>query len=375
MEKIRDLNPTEMKLLQYVGECPELTNKELARKLGLNNHHYISTLKSSLEEKQYFVGPYYQTDYGKIFRNRIRKATAIILFEKPYEFMLSLLKHISCFSYLYPIEERFFRSYMVGIFDSDIEGIRRIFDYLKQEGMIFYYELYLQDSRTQIACPTFLRRTEEATFFPPLDNLLEDTAIPDMSFGEFEGITLSKPETILISYFEKGLSMLTEIKEAEKAKENFFTYSEWKTAKKQLLSHQIIQPVYDVSPLPSADCSHFFLFLRAESLATTRKIVFNFGKNARLFRKIFLWTSYHTGETYGVIYCISHPEFTIKLLTQLDAYEEIEDKKYFALRKKLSLWKGESISMEFYDPSSGTLSYPYDSYLENIKAFVEENAW
>lgn len=375
MEKTNDLNPTEMKLLHYLGKDPEYTNRTLARLLELKNPSYISTLKANLEERQYFVGPYYQTDYGKLFRNRIRKAMAIILFEKSYEFMFSLLKYIGCFSYLYPLEERFFRSYMLGIFDSDTEGIKKILDYLKKEGVIFYYELYLQDSQTYVICPSFFAGSRQTPFVPPLNNLLEDMDIPDLSFGTCKADPLSLPEQKLISYFEMGDCRLTEIMDAEKEREHFFTYAEWKNAKKQLEDCGVIQPTYDVYPLPTVDCSHFFLFLQARPLQTTEKIILNLGKNSRLFKKIFLWTSYHTGETYGVIYCISHPEFTIKLLQQLDMYEEIEDKKFFTVRKKLSLWEGKSISMEYYDFSSCTLYYPYDTYLEKIKAFVEENSW
>lgn len=375
MEKIQDLNPTEMKLLHYLGKNPEFTNRKLARLLGLKNHSYVSTLKAQLEEKQYFAGPYYRTDYGKIFKNRVRKAIAIVLFEQSYEFMLPLLKNIGCFSYLYPLEERFFRSYMVGVFNSDIEAVKKIFDYLKREGIIFYYELYLQDYQTHVICPTFLVGSSHTTFIPPLDNLLEDIDIPDLSFSTGGGAPLSPSEQILITSFENGVSVLTQVMKEEKGKGVFFTYDDWKRAKGRLVEEEVVKPVYDVYPLPTTDCSHFFLFLRAETLQDTEKIILNFGKGSRLFRKIFLWTSYHTAETYGVVYCISHPVFTIRLLKQLDMYTEIEDKKFFTVRKKFSLWEGKSISMKFYDPSSCTLYYPYDLYLEKIKAFVEENAW
>ncbi|KYK30914.1 MAG: hypothetical protein AYK19_04655 [Theionarchaea archaeon DG-70-1] len=372
---MRDLNPTEMKLLHYLGKNPELTNSELATLLGLKNPPYVSTLKEALEKKGYFAGPYYRTDYGKIFRNRIRKAIAIVLFEQSYEFMFSLLKNVGCYSYLYPVEERFFRSYMVGIFDSDTEAVKEIFDYLKREGVIFHYELYLQDYQTSVIPPTFFINSDEATSVPSLDNLLEETEIPDLSLGEFEGITLSLPEQKLISYFELGTCVLTQIMEKEKAKGNFFTYAEWKVAKDLLQSSGVIQMVYDIFPFPQMDCSPFFLFVRAETLLDIQKILFNFGKDSRLFKKVFLWTSHQTQKTYGVIYCYSHPMVTIQLLRQMDMYEEIEDKKFFALRKKFSLWEGKSISLEFYDPFSCELYYLYDTYLEKVKTFVEENPW
>lgn len=372
---MKNLNPTEMKLLHYLGKNPELTNSEMADLLGLKNPPYVSTLKDSLEKRGYFAGPYYRTDYGKLFRNRIRKAVAIVLFEQSYEFMFSLLKNVGCYSYLYPIEERFFRSYMVGIFDSDTEAVKKIFDYLKREGAIFHYELYLQDCQTHVIPPAFFAGDEEATFIPPLDNLLEETEIPDLSLGEFGGISLSVPEQILISHFELGTCVLTQIMEKEKLKGNFFTYAEWKIAKEQLASHGIIELVYDIFPFPQMDCSPFFLFVRADTVSDTQKILFNFGKNSRLFRKVFVWTSYLTGKTYGVIYCYSHPMFTIKLLRQLDMYEKIKDKAFFALRKNLPLWEGKSISLELYHPSSCELYYPYDTYLEKIKTYVEETPW
>ncbi len=370
-----DLNVSEMKLLNYLGKYPELTNKELAQLLDLKNPPYISTLKRRLEEKQYFFGPYYQTDYGKIFKNRVRKAIAIILFEHPYEVMLSLLKNVTCFSYIYPIEERFFRSYLVSIFDSNTEAVKNIFDYLKREGIIFHYELYCQNYQTYVIPPTFLMEDEEASFVPPLSNLLEKTDIPDLSFGEFEGIPLSQLEQDIISYFEQGIHVLTQIMDEEKKRGSFHTYAEWKTALKQLTVQPIIQPVYDVYPLPYERCSHSFLLVRAHTLQDTQKILFNFGKKSRLYKKIFLWTSSHTGKIYGVIYCISHPEFIITLLRQLDTYTEIEDKKFFVVRKNFLLWEGQSIPMSHYSPDSGGLYYPYDVYLEKIKTFVEDYQW
>ncbi|MBU7018331.1 MAG: winged helix-turn-helix domain-containing protein [Theionarchaea archaeon] len=379
MENMKDLNSTEMKLLHYMGKDPELTNAELAQLLGLKNPPYISTLKADLEEKQYFVGPYYQTNYGRIFKNRVRKSIAIILFEQPYEYMFALLKNIDCFSYLYPIEERFFKSYMAGIFDSNTEAIKRIFDYLKREGVIFHYDLYIQNFLTHMIPPTFLTNSEGAPFDPPLNNLLENTETPNLSFGEFERMSLSPLERNLISSFEMGVTTLTQIMEQEKARGNFFTYAEWKDAKEQLVNRRIIQPVYDVFPFPAVYCSYFFLFVSAYTLHDIQKILFNFGKNARLRKMIFVWTSYQTGKTYGVIYCISHPEFTIRLLRQLDKYEEIKDKKLFMLRKKIplwrALWQGKSISLEEYDPESCTLYYPYDTYYEKVKTYVEENPW
>ena len=372
---MKDLNSTEMKLLQYLGKNPELTNKELASMLGLKNFPYVSSLKSALEEKQYCVGPYYQTDYSRIFKNRVRKAVAFVLFEQSYQFMLQLLKKIECFSYVYPIEERFFRSYMAGIFDSDTGAIKKIFDYLKREGIIFHYELYLQEGHTCVIPPMFLVDSEEATFVPPLDNLLQETEVTDLSYGPFEGISLSLPEQLLVSSFEQGVHVLTQIMEEKRTDGAFFTYAEWKAAKDRLVSHQVVQPVYDVFPLPTMDCSHFFLFVHTESISDMQKVLFNFGENSRLHKKVFLWTSYETQTTYGVIYCISHPLFTIKLLRQLDMYEEIIDKKFFVLRKEFSYWEGKSISMEYYDPVSCTLRYPYKEYLEKIKTFVEETPW
>lgn len=375
MENMTDLNLSEMKLLNYLGKCPELTNRELAQSLDLKNPPYISTLKRRLEKKQYFFGPYYQTDYGKIFKNRVRKAIAIILFEHSYETMLSLLKSITCFSYIYPIEERFFRSYLVSIFDSDTEAVKTIFDYLKQKGIIFHYELYCQEYHTYVIPPTFLINDEEASFVPPLTTLMEKTRIPDLSFGTFEGIPLSQLEQDIISYFEQGICVLTQIMNEEKARGNFHTYAEWKTALKQLTARPIIRPVYDVYPLPYERCSHSFLFVRASTLEDTKTILFNFGKKSRLYKKIFLWTSYQTGSIYGVIYCISHPEFSIRLLGQLDAYKEIEDKKFFVVRKNFSLWEGQSIPMNHYNPEAGTLYYPYDVHLKKIKTLVEDSVW
>jgi hypothetical protein len=371
MENMRDLNSTEMKLLDFLGKNPEYTNRELARIIGVRNPSYISTLKAQLEKKHYFVGPYVQSDYGRMFRNRLRKAIAIILFEQPYQDIVPLLVTIGCFSYLYPIEERFFKGYIMGVFDSDTEAITQIFDYLKKEGIIFHYELYLQDYQTRVITPSFYTDSGKSTFVPVLDNLCEETPLPNLEFGSFSGITLSEPEQILISYFELGVCMLSRIMEVEKTKGRFYTYAEWKTAKDRLRSQKIIRSVCDIFPLPTIDCAHFFLFIRAHDLTTTQKILFNFGKDSRLYRKVFIWTSYKTSKPYGVIYCISHPEFTIRLLRQLDMYDEIEDMKFFVIRKEFSLWRGRSITLDGYDAATHTLYHPYAEYLGRIQHMME----
>jgi hypothetical protein len=372
MEKMRDLNPTEMKLLDFLGKNPEYTNKELAHAIGLKNPSYISTLKAQLEKKHYFVGPCAQTDYGKIFRNRIRKAIIIVLFEQSYQNIVALLETIASFSYLYPIEERFFKGYIMGIFNSNTEAIIKIFDYLKEEGIIFHYELYQQDYQTHVITPSFYNQSEKTPFVPVLDNLCAETPIPDMEFGSFSDITLSEPEQILISYFEGGLWKLTHIMDTERDRGRFYTYAEWKSAKDQLRSRGVIRPVCDIFPLPTMNCAHFFLFIRTPDLTTTKKILFNFGKNARLYRKVFIWTSYKTQAPYGVIYCISHPEFTIRLLRQLDMYRGIEDLKFFVIRKEFSLWRGKSITMDTYDAQNQVLDYPYTQYMEYLQEMVEE---
>ncbi|MBU7033175.1 MAG: hypothetical protein HXS53_11635, partial [Theionarchaea archaeon] len=327
--------------------------------------------KAQLEKKHYFVGPYVQSDYGRMFSNRLRKAIAIILFEKSYQDITPLLASIDCFSYLYPIEERFFKGYIMGIFDSDTEAITHIFDYLKSEGIIFHYELYLQDYQTKVITPSFYTGSRKSTFVPVLDNLYEDTSLPNLEFGPFSGMTLSEPEQILISYLELGYCMLSSIMEIEKTKGRFYTYAEWKVAKDRLRSQKIIRPVCDIFPLPTMDCAHFFLFIRSHDLVTTRKIIFNFGKGSRMYRKVFIWTSYKTSEPYGVIYCISHPEFTIRLLRQLDMYDEIEDMKFFVIRKEFSLWRGKSIQLGRYDAVNHTLYYPYADYLGHIQQMME----
>ncbi|MBU6996077.1 MAG: hypothetical protein HXS41_01305 [Theionarchaea archaeon] len=361
-----------MKLLDYIGKWPELTNKELAHLLNLKNSPYVSTLKRILHDKEYFIGPYYQTDYGRIFRNRVRKAIAILLFEQSYKFMVSLLRNIGCFSYMYPIEERFFKRIMISIFDSDTEGVKKLFDFLKEEGIIFHYELYVQDHQTYVIPPVFLGDSEEASFVPPLENLLDDVDIPDLSFGHFEDLQLSVREQELITCFEQGNNVLTDVMEQEKGQGNFYTYAEWKEAKTLLTERKILQPVYDIFPLSYWKCSHFFLLVRTPECSVTKRILLNFGKNSRLYKKIFLWTSYQTGRMYGVIYCISHPEFTIKLLNQLDKYELIEDEQLFVLRKTISLWGGQSISMDHYDPEHQTLCFPYTDYLERMERVLEE---
>jgi hypothetical protein len=108
--------------------------------------------------------------------------------------------------------------------------------------------------------------------------------------------------------------------------------------------------------------------LRSDDFENTRKIVFNFGKNARLQKNITYWISYSDRKIFGLIQCICDPLFLIDVLKKLDTYREIREKKFYFLRSyPLTYWSSQSITTDYYDYKTQTLHYPYQKYFSEIR--------
>ena len=366
-------------ILQCLGKNPNTTNEELAALSEYKNLVYVSTIKRKLKKVGYISGPYYDVDLGKFTRNRLTRLVAVLMFRKDYPFIINLLKKIDCFLTLYPVFEQSFKMLIASFVCSDKSKLKRIFDYLLTQDILVYYDLYAQEDAWHLRNPLFINdNNASASLNPPLDGLLDETEIPDLSLGDFCELPLNTCDLSLIEdlFIGIGECNLRKISQFERKSEGlFYTYSELKRSIKKLSDHKIISKYYFVYPIPKEKCSRFVLLMRSNEKEKTDQLLFNFGKNARIQERLTYWRSLSEKEVYGVVQCVCHPPFLIKLLHDLDRYEEITDKKFYFLRSfPASYWVSQTITTKDYDPESCTLYYPYEEYFEEIKKAVESES-
>jgi hypothetical protein len=333
---------------------------------------YVSVVKKKLKEKGYISGPYYDVDLGRVTRNRLTRLIVVLMFQRNYSFIISLLKKIDCFITLYPVFEQSFKMLIGSFLCSDVDKLTAIFTYLLDRGILVYFDRYIQEDRWYLQNPHFVSNEKiPLDLVPSLGNLLKETTIPDLSQGEFCGVKMNECDLSLIEDLFIGIGgcNLRKISQYERKKEGlYFTYSELKQSLKKLLDHHIITKYYNIYPVPREKCSRFILLMRSSDPEKTERLLFNFGRNARLQERLTYWKSLSDGTRYGVVQCVCHPSFLITLLQNLDTYDEIEDKKFYFLRSfPASYWVMQTINTRHYDGAFCTLTYPYEHYAEIIK--------
>ena len=134
-----------MKLLDILGHNPNTTDIVIAKKVGFRYYNYVSTVKNTiLKPKGYLSGPSYWIDLSQISYNKLNRLIFFIMFPKEYDYhtLSEILKKIECWSFIYPLEESTFNQISVTIYSTNHEKIINIFEYLKNNGIIFYYDVY-----------------------------------------------------------------------------------------------------------------------------------------------------------------------------------------------------------------------------------------
>lgn len=402
----RDLSKKEKQLLQLMGKQPYLTNEELCKIIGFKYSEYVLTLQKKLRKRGYFDGPIMFPDFGKIFKNKVSRVYAFILFDRTYDYIISLLQEIDCWLYFYPLEEGIFRKYLVCFMNTDTQKLKRIFDYIRDKGVIHYYHLFEQGGNWKIINPTFLINDLEVPIEPNFDHLLDNNAVPNLEYGSFADITLNKAVQLLLEHLSVGrgecdLKKIVRIEEAYRKKfraelkeelqkevreerrkvlnaklrelRGDLSLREFRDAYQLLTDHGVLEKVYYVWPFPQPR-STFWLLLKCTSPEIAQRIVFNFGRDVRVFTRVSMFQSVETGVWYGTLYAVGDASLGQRLMTDLDQFEEIEDRKLFPVRSyPASHWKSQTISIEgYYNPDTQTLEYPYDLSYERVKQKLEE---
>ena len=360
------------RLLEILGRNPDESLDELARLSGFKNKTYLPRVTKQLKEKGYLSQPFYEVEYRTICRNRLTLVAVVVLFTRNYEEIMALFKKIDSYLRFYPIFEQSFKKFIITFLASDVRKVKEIMDYLVKKGIIHYYDFYRQDVKYALTNPAF--RTHSgipAPSVPSLDNLLEETDICDLTWKKYSGLRLNHCDLSLLMNLEAGTGecKLSAIQQYERTvRKNSFSYAQLKESFAKLTREGIVKKKYYVYPIPKEKCFRFILLVRSDDFEKTGRLVFNFGKHARLQKSVTYWISYTDRKIFGLIQCICDPLFLIDVLKKLDTYREIREKKFYFLRSyPLTYWSSQSITTDYYDYKTQTLYYPYQKYFSEIR--------
>lgn len=403
----KDLSSREKLLLQLLGENPHSTNEELSQAIGFKYAEYVATLRKRLQEREYLMGPYMRPDLGKLFKNHVRRVHAFIMFDCTYDSIRSIIREIDSWIIFYPLEEGIFGKYLVIFLNTDVLKLKKIFDYLLQQGVIRYYHLFHQEDRWKMIYPTFLIDGKEAPVEPNFDHLLDEIPFFDLKCGTFTNITLDKVARILIMQLWRGagkcdLRKIVRIEEKFRSKrkkelKRLLKKEKWEIRRKEfknelkelkgdlnlrdfrdsyniLIENDILEKFYFILPFPFSKCSQFIFFIRCEDYDLTKRAIFNFNINSRIFTQVSMVKSMETNEWYGAIYAAGDPFLEKKLMTSLDNFPQIKDRKLFPIRSyPPSYFENRSIPIDlYYDPQKQTFELPYKIFYKRVKQRLEE---
>ena len=373
MELKDGLTPQKIRLLQNLERNPYINDEELSNAIGYIYKSSVIKLKNFLEKIGYISLPLYQIDYGKLAKNKLSIVNAIIMFDGDYAYVRDLLSLIECYKTFYPVIEQGYPTYLFTFFVTEEGKIRKILEYLKERGVILHHELFKQNYRWYFKYPKFSIKKDPDLFTPNFE--FAEIEFPDMRYGKYEG-HLNFCDTRLVMHLEVGTGTLSKIRKWEYEKfGNSFSYPQLKNSYKKLTEKRIASKYYIIHPVPNKECHRGLVLLRCEDFKMTKRLIFNIGKNKRVFEKITYWKSLDKKKNYGVIQFYYDSIFFTKFLMGIDNIEEIVEKKMFFLRTfPTNYWRNQSISMEYYDLKKQELHFPYDRFFEAVKNKIDQDA-
>lgn len=355
------MNDREKKLLTLLGRYPTMSVEELQTRSG---YRWKSTLTKKIKyfKDQYIMyGPVYYTDYGKLCKNRLNQMYCFLESYEPYEKVVSYLQLIKSLKWVYPMLSPHRTALDVSFTSSDDSKTRALLQLLKDNHIIAEYTMYSYHCNKITQNPNF-----SGDFVPSLDNLLEPCDVPDMSFGH-HNTCWNECDIRVLPYLETGYKTCTliEIMRAERKSGYTWTYEQLRYSLKKMIENRLIQKTYIIYPIRGIYCTIFLLYLKAESPALTQRILYNFGREARIYKH------YVSSENWGILCCASHPSFYPNLVQRLDI-DEIVEKHLYQIDSVIGLTPVDlSTELEGFDIENQRLEYPYHVYENQIKEKLE----
>jgi len=401
LEKNERLSYSQMAILDILGHHPDLTDKEIAKLVGFKYYNYISTVKNTILKKRgYLSGANYWIDLSKISTNPVNRLIFFIMFPKKYtyDYIISLLQTIDSWSFFYPLEEGVFNEMLVSVYNTESKAIIRIMDYLKDEGVLFYYTAFELEGLLDIYNPYHLTKNTNNICETPLvvDKINFDrTFEPVFEATKEKRLRLSLLDTRLIMYLQSGyyngdLSRLmkhdAQIVDKEGNNPYLFGYNAWRYSYEKLKNAGIVRKFYTVYPMPKDKCSNFFLMLAGKSYDDTKKIAASVGACARTLKAGAFVKSLNENDYGKYHWCVHircHPLYKERIMGLLNtpfidskirynvwSISYHESNKSRAPRMRYYFEQSISLEEPYFDFKSQTLHYEYKKYLKKVKEIV-----
>lgn len=355
------MNNKEKKLLSSLGRYPTISVEELQARSGYRWKGTIIRKMRHFKEHRMIFGPAYYTDYGKLCKNRLNQMYCFVESHEPYEKVVSYLQLIESIKWAYPVRSPHRTALDVSFTSSDDSKTKALLQLLRDNHIIADYTIYSYHCNKITENPNF-----SGDLIPSLDNLLDPCDVPDMSFGHHD-TRWNECDIAVLPYFETGYKAckLIEIMRAERKVGNPWTYEQVKYSFRKMIKSKLIQKTYIIYPIAARQCIIFLLYLKAESPDLIQRILYNFGKESRIYKH------YVSSEDWGVLCCASHPLFFPNLLQRLDM-DAIVKKELYQIDSIIGMSPLDlPTELKCFDIENQTLEYPYHVYEKQIKEKLE----
>jgi|GEM_PF-1072867 len=371
--RTKELTESRILLLQELSRNPYLSNKDLIKIAGFKDRTYPTIAKRELTKQGYLTENNFEIDYGKLCKNEIDILYAFIVFDCDDKYLQNILRNIGSYRESFSLVEICFSSYLVSFYSDNDKKIQEILDYLVNRGIVYSYIIYKRHHKCYWRHPVFIKDNgKPASSIPSFDNLLKDREIPDLNFGKYEE-RLSFMDLRIIDHFQAGNlnCNLKKIQKYEKEHGNLFSYFKLKESLRELIKRGIIEKKPYIFPFSYKECYKFILCLRANTFENTQRIIFNLGEQTRIFEKITYVSSPDNKKKFGFLECVTSPVFFIKLMRNLDMYNEIVEKRVYVIKNYSKFLPTKNIPLEYYDLKTQELHFPFDEFFQDIKRMIE----
>ena len=360
MRESRHLGEKEKKLLNALGSQPDISQKELLKLTTYRRTSSVSRKIEQFKEENYLSGPTYAVDLGKLSKNPVSGFRCRVEYEKDIDTVIEYLQIIEPLIWVYPVLSSHKGLLNTLLLSSDERKLESLLQLLKDNNIITDYGFRVSRYHLKVENPNFYGDP-----LPSLDNLLEPCEFPDLSYG-CHSTTWNECDIRTLTYVVGGfesIKLMDILRNERKLHNKEWTYEQIKYSFEKMSRNKLISKFYLISPFPHDECTSFYLFIRADDRVTTQRIVYNFARGGRIHRE------YGFCGDWGMMGCISHPQFVVDLMHKLDVIEEIKWKELYILRSFTSgvQYAGKYSEFDYFDVETQTLEYPYDVFREKIE--------
>ncbi len=363
MRQQHRMNDKEKELLNVIGRHPDMPLKELF------NHTQYKRVNSIVRKIDHFRkanilwGPSYDVDYGKLSRNPLSKLFCAVELGRNYETAIEYLKLIEPLEWTYRVLSPHKELLSVGFLSSNDAEVEALLQLLKDNSIITDFIVRVYRCWFAIENPDFFGDPN-----PSMEALCDPCEFPDISFGHYD-TEWNECDIRTLSYLHGGFKdrKLIEILREEAQLHKTWTYNQVKYSYGKISKNKLIKKIYYIHPFPLEQCADFFLFFKTGDMQLTQRILYNFARGGWIHKE------YALCDDWGLIGCISHPQFVLDLMHKLDQVEEIKKKELYHLRSFPPgiHYVGQHSEFKYYDVESQTLEYPYHVFKERIKEKIE----